>query len=269
MIQVNKEDVAYFKFPNGELGFKPETLHRLDGFDHFHARIYYEGQDDLLALAMLRSRYKEKDGLLTLPYMPYSRQDRPDIGLFMLRFVADMINDMRFRQVTVLEPHSDVSVALLNNVVVFPLVPQMFEDMATYGDWREATDYVFFPDAGAYKRYGKPLNLDKDSVLFGAKTRDVSGSINSLEIFGKDDLNQANVLIVDDLCSRGGTFLEAAKKLKERNAGDIRLLVAHCEPTVFSGDLVKSGLVKKIYTTNSILKEVPSEYKGLFSVTVL
>ena len=60
------------------------------------------------------------------------------------------------------------------------------------------------------------------------------------------------VLIVDDICSRGGTFFYSAQKLKEAGATDIYLYVTHCENTILEGELIKSGLVTRIFTTDSI-----------------
>ena len=63
------------------------------------------------------------------------------------------------------------------------------------------------------------------------------------------------MLIVDDICSRGGTFYHSAQKLKEAGASDIFLYITHCENTILEGELIKSGLVKKIFTTDSIFTE--------------
>jgi ribose-phosphate pyrophosphokinase len=78
--------------------------------------------------------------------------------------------------------------------------------------------------------------------------------MNPDEVKGKD------VLIVDDICSRGGTFFHSAKALKAAGANKIYLYVTHLETTVFNGELLNSGLVEKIYTTNSIFpKEKQSD----------
>ena len=60
------------------------------------------------------------------------------------------------------------------------------------------------------------------------------------------------VLIVDDICSRGGTFYHSAKALKNLGAGEIYLYVSHCENSILEGDLLTSNLVEKVFTTNSI-----------------
>ena len=44
-----------------------------------------------------------------------------------------------------------------------------------------------------------------------------------------------------------------AKALKEAGANHIFLYVSHCENTVLDGEMIKSGLIDKVFTTNSIL----------------
>ena len=46
-----------------------------------------------------------------------------------------------------------------------------------------------------------------------------------------------------------------AEKLKEIGAKDIYLVVTHCEDTIFDGDILKTDLIKKVYTTDSILSK--------------
>ena len=40
--------------------------------------------------------------------------------------------------------------------------------------------------------------------------------------------------------------------LKELGAKEIYLYVTHCENTILEGELLTSGLIEKVYTTNSI-----------------
>ena len=68
----------------------------------------------------------------------------------------------------------------------------------------------------------------------------------------KELVKGSNVLIVDDICSRGGTFYHSAKALKEAGANKIYLYITHCENTILEGEVLMSGLIEKVYTTNSI-----------------
>ncbi|WP_338131069.1 hypothetical protein [Cohnella rhizosphaerae] len=66
-----------------------------------------------------------------------------------------MINAMNFARVTVVEPHSDVTPALLDrSEAVYPTLELLSRVTAETG-FDPAADYLFFPDAGAQKRYGQ------------------------------------------------------------------------------------------------------------------
>ena len=91
--------------------------------------------------------------------------------------------------------------------------------------------------------------------VFGMKKRDwATGQINGLDVAGATELiDGSRVLIVDDICSRGGTFYHSAKKLKELGAKEVYLYVSHCENTILEGEVLSSGLIEKVYTTDSLL----------------
>ena len=111
---------------------------------------------------------------------------------------------------------------------------------------------MFYPDGGASKRYTGMIKLP---YAYGYKRRDtITGEILGLEILGAaSEIAGKNILIVDDISSRGGTFYHSAKKLKELGAKNIYLYISHCENSILEGELIKSNLVKKIFTTDSIL----------------
>jgi ribose-phosphate pyrophosphokinase len=66
------------------------------------------------------------------------------------------------------------------------------------------------------------------------------------------------VIIIDDLCSKGGTFILSAEKLKAVGAAEVYLIVAHCEEAVSQGKILESDLITKVFTTDSILQ--PGKY---------
>lgn len=122
---------------------------------------------------------------------------------------------------------------------------------------------LFYPDEGAMKRYSGMINKP---YCFGVKNRDwETGKILSLSVLGQpEEIYGRDVLIVDDICSRGGTFLHSARKLKEIGAKNIYLYVTHCENTILEGECLDEvyrldgDLIRRIYTTDSIFtKEHP------------
>ena len=162
-----------------------------------------------------------------------------------------MINWLGFDSVTVLDPHSSVSEALINNIVVKR--PNEYVWKAIESKYIGGTDNLtmFFPDEGAMKRYSGMFHLP---YAFGIKKRDwETGEIKGLDVSGMTDLIKGRkILIVDDISSRGGTFYHSAKKLKELGAKEIYLYISHCENTILEGEVLSSGLIDRVITTNSI-----------------
>ena len=112
------------------------------------------------------------------------------------------------------------------------------------------------------KRYSGMTDM---RYVFGLKRRDwETGKIEGLDVIGDAEMIVGKtILIVDDICSRGGTFYHSAKKLKELGADKIYLFVTHCENTILTGDLLSSGLVEKVFTTNSIFSAKHEKVKVL------
>jgi len=170
---------------------------------------------------------------------------------FSLKVFANLINSFGFTYVYVYNVHSNVSEALINNIKASLPEEDIYKVIDIYHP-----DVIFFPDEGACKRYAD-LEVIKRSglpVTFGIKKRDfASGKILGLDVISDTDLTGKKVLIIDDICSAGGTFKYSAIKLKELGAKDVALYVSHCEDNIKHGDLLTTDLISKIYTTDSIL----------------
>lgn len=274
MMLLNGRKVEVTKFPNGESKLDGQAILKLVRENNI-ITLRFESDADLMNLLFLKSHLDSlptvKSVRLIMPYMPYSRMDRTEgTGVFTLKTVANFINSMNFKLVSVFEAHSDVTLALLDRVesVMMAdcgLIDNVMEEIG----FNKQEDFLFYPDAGAEKRYQGKI---KGRHLFGIKHRNFeTGQIESFQIAGKteesDVFNRA--LIVDDLSSYGGTFLHSAKALKEQYGfKEIYLLVGHAENSIVKGELLKSGLVDKVFTTDSIVTETHEnlEVINLFSM---
>lgn len=252
MIRVNGVIIAQNNFPDGTLLLKTEDIDR--GSYHSPTKIewFYDDDGELFTIICLAKKARRK--ILHLPYIPHARQDRvrcPE-DTFTLKYFTEVINSLGFEKVYVLDPHSNVSTALLDMVVVES--PKRYINMAIQdiGINNNFEDLVlFFPDEGSAKRYADMFKLP---YAFGIKKRDwKTGQIQGLNVIDNGiDLKDKTVLIVDDICSKGGTFYHSAKKLKELGVDKIYLYITHCENTILDGEVLTSGLVEKVFTTNSI-----------------
>lgn len=254
MIYLNGSKLNIKKFPNGESLINSQELKLKDQINEI--KLKFETDDDITHLIFLKGHLDELNlkSNLVIGYMPYSRMDRTEgVTLFTLKHVCKLINSLKFESVSIYEPHSDVCVALLDKVKVINMSKDLAEKaLKELEKSRDEQIYLVYPDAGAAKRYGKQINYNK--VLTASKERDFkTGYINKLDINGSIEDKNFKAIIVDDLCSKGGTFTLTASKLREMGATDIYLVVTHCEDTIFKGDILKTDLIKKVYTTNSIL----------------
>lgn len=253
MIKLNGKQVDIGHFPDGTLLMKEtvETDHRTER----SAEIFwkFENNEELVALIYLTNHLKShgvKNIHLDMPYIPNARQDRVknDEDVFTLKYFADIINGLEFTSVTVLDPHSSVSEALINNITVRS--PQIYINKVIDIIGNENL-IMFYPDEGAMKRYSGMIDRP---YTFGIKKRDwTTGKITGLDVSGETELIYGSrILTVDDISSRGGTFYHSAKKLKKLGAKEIYLYVSHCENTILEGEVLKGNLIKKIFTTSSL-----------------
>lgn len=266
MITLNGKTVEIGSFPDGTILMK----HNYDGRGFASITWRYENDREFLGLIYLVKHlrnigYRQID--LTMPYIPNARMDRvkSDEDVFTLKYFAEVLNSLELSSVTVLDPHSSVSEALIDKLIVKHPDGYIEAVLNRIGvvEWTTITsDFMqppkkkysltmFYPDEGSVKRYANKIVLP---YAFGIKKRNwETGVIEGLEVAGDvESIVGRDILIVDDICSRGGTFYHSAKKLKELGARDIYLYVSHCENTILEGDLLKGDLIKKVFTTDSI-----------------
>src|SRR5205085_1153606 len=99
------------------------------------------------------------------------------------KYVTEFINGLRFQSVEVLEPHSDVAVALLDRAKAYYINFELVEEVKKIVEFDEENDFLVFPDSGASKRYAK---MKANNVLVGYKHRDFkTGKIQSLQLVGR------------------------------------------------------------------------------------
>lgn len=256
MIKINGEVVNVKKFPDGTLLLKEDVPYNFKDYREATITWLFENNEELVTLIYI-VKHLNSHGIynlyLNMPYIPNARQDRVKTSedVFTLKYFAEVINWLDFDSVTVLDPHSSVSEALINNIVIKH--PDRYVWEAIESKYIGGTDNLtmFFPDEGAMKRYSTMFNLP---YAFGIKKRDwETGEIKGLDLSGMTDLIKGRkILIVDDISSRGGTFYHSAKKLKELGAKQIYLYISHCENTILEGEVLSSGLIDRVFTTNSI-----------------
>jgi len=257
MIFVNQEKIEFKNFNDGSFRVKYEV--DPEG-QHSHILWLYDGAIEALQLWYLVKHIHERmpDQIIDLemPYCCDARMDRCQNRdeVFTLKYFADLLNALPLHSVKVFDPHSHVCEALINRLIVETPIYNLhlMSELYPKAVW-------FFPDAGAEKRYG-PMVPNKLSC-FGVKHRDWdTQEIHDLSIFGAiESIKNNDIIICDDIVSRGSTLYSAAKQLKELGANNIYVYVSHCENTVLQPhingkSLLDYDLITKLYTTNSIYR---------------
>lgn len=248
MIKVNSLPVNAGYYPDGTL-----RLNLAPQGDNAQIEWLFENNEEAFIVYFITHHLRvhgTKHITLKMPYIPNARMDRvrADDEIFTLKYFADFINGLNFDKVIVRDPHSAVSLEAFERLEcedIKPVLNSLCSKLLT------PKDTVFFPDAGSCKRYSGYLS--NVNIIYGVKNRDwKTGKILGLNVEGNIPPAPFNVLIIDDISSYGGTFYHSAKKLKELGANKIWLYITHCENSILEGDLIKSGLVERIFTTKSI-----------------
>lgn len=195
---------------------------------------------------------------LYAPYFIGARSDRKfQSGSvnYLKQVICPIINSQKFNTVLVLDPHSDVLEACLDNyekVNNHTVVKYALTDIDNRNDAQDRIVLVS-PDAGAYKKiFDVAQKFDIRNVVTAMKHRDIkSGQITHTEVPNLEKYGEAHkFVIVDDICDGGRTFIELAKEIRKHNAlSEIYLIVTH---GIFSaGFLELSRHFTKVYCTNS------------------
>ena len=189
---------------------------------------------------------------LVIPCMFQQQHDRRFHAneSFELKIVAEFINSCNFKKIYIFHPHSDVTQALINNLRIIDntkFITKVLEDIGT-------TPILLSTDAGSYKWINKMADvIEFKGEVYGAnKSRDLF-THKLTQVIDRQDFEGRDILIVDDLCVFGGTFVGLAKLLKERNVGKLYLAVSHM--TVKTPNKELENLYEKVYCTNSKFDE--------------
>ncbi|RLM07798.1 ribose-phosphate pyrophosphokinase [Gibbsiella quercinecans] len=213
--------------------------------------------DDFMLLAQLvdavRHRFLIKESLLELPYLPYARQDRHmgDGDSFALQVFGQLLNTLAFDRVTVLDPHSDVAAAAVNRLHAITQQQCMQHSARLAGLLAQQRLMLIAPDAGALKKiHAVAAHFSLAEYGTMTKHRDVlTGELTGFELL-TGDVQGKDVLIVDDLCDAGGTFIGAAQVLRQAGARAVSLYVTHGVFSQGTARLLAQG-IDHIYTTTS------------------
>ena len=195
---------------------------------------------------------------LYIPYCIGGRSDRKfqNGGInYIKQVIAPIINSQNFDAVQIMDPHSDVLEACINNFVKVDNYKLIKFGLEKIDNKDGAQDRICLvsPDAGAYKKvFDVAQKFGIEKIITATKVREIkTGKILHTEVPTLDQHNNLKYVIVDDICDGGRTFIELSKAIRgSRPTAEVYLIVTH---GIFSAgfDLL-SEYFNGIYTTNSV-----------------
>ena len=206
----------------------------------------YSGEGEFIHLAQLKDLIEVENkpviayNVLDITYLPYARQDKEirNNTTFSLNTFAKLLNSLEFDEISILDPHSHRAIELIKNSREYYPKQAVLKVIDL-----TKSDVVCYPDKGAVCKYSTKYDVQ---YVYGEKERDAgSGKISNYKLFG--NVEGKNVLIVDDICDGGATFILLATALLNTGAKNIALFVSH---GIFSKGLrpLKSAWIKRIFT---------------------
>jgi ribose-phosphate pyrophosphokinase len=221
--------ISTMKFPGGEVGVNVNTgsidafTTQAQGIITITLTAKIQNSDHLMQMFMatdaLKRVYPFAHIDLLIPYFPYARQDRVcNAGeALSVKVMAQLINAMNYSTVTVVDPHSPVLVAALDRCYV---IEQSDAFKHIKQDWHNWT--IVAPDAGATKKTEDFAKLvGAKGVLYCNKKRNLAdGKIMGMSILNPEELQiGSKLLVLDDICDGGRTFIEVAGAIHRVSPG--------------------------------------------------
>jgi ribose-phosphate pyrophosphokinase len=255
-ITLDMENTGFFGI-TFEKGLQEVTIKsRLNSFKDLELIIC--ANQALIELGIQNSGFKLKEINLYVPYFIGARSDRKFLNgqsNYLKTVICPIINSQNFSRVTILDPHSDVLEACLDN---FQKISNVYFASNAIKRYVEGDLTLISPDAGALKKiYDVSKAIDCNRVIVANKLRDmVTGNIIRMEVPGLDDTpGSKSFVICDDIGDGFGTFIQIAKSIrnirpKEIFNDRIYLVVTHSIQEIG----LKNALeyIDLILTTNSV-----------------
>jgi ribose-phosphate pyrophosphokinase len=247
--------VELVKFPGGELYAR--YLESVRGADMFIVQSLGEPVNEnlmqLLIMIDAAKRASAKRIVAVLPWYAYSRQDRKTKPRepITARLVANMIQAAGAERVMTMDLHT----GQIEGYFTFPVdhltAMHTFVDYFVDQDFKDAEDAVVVaPDTGEVK-VAKQLagHLGLPWAIVN-KMRDRPDRSEVTHVIG--DVAGKRVIMIDDIIATGGTLVNAAARLVEDGATEVRAAATHGE---FSGGAyrrIEDSLIKEVVVTDTL-----------------
>lgn len=176
---------------------------------------------------------------LYIPYLPYSRQDKivSNTSTFALNTFLTVLNTCGlFGRIITVDVHNAKLIeedGRIENIIPNEEINEIIE--------QENIDLICYPDKGASNR---GYDLNRNGFSLDKVRNQLTGEIEGLKLTRPMNLKGLRILIVDDICDGGRTFIEASKLLYSLDAEEIMLYTSHGIYSKGTQVIFDSGITK-------------------------
>ena len=239
------------RFADGEFSVCYDETVR--GRDVFLVQSTFPNSDNLMELLLMIDAAKRASARTinaVIPYFGWARQDRKDqprvaIGA---KLVADMLSVAGITRLITMDLHADQEQGFFDvpvdhlyaSSVMLPYIESLHLDNLV----------IATPDVGGSKRasaYSKYFNCP---LVLCNKVRRRPNEVASMQIIG--DVQDANVVLIDDMVDTAGTITKAADLMMENGAKSVRALASHCVMSGPASERVQASQLTEMVFTDSI-----------------
>ena len=244
-------DLSITRFADGE--FEVCFEESIRGQDVFLVQSTFPNADNLMELLLMidaAKRASAKTITAVIPYFGWARQDRkskPRVSIA-AKLVADMLSVAGISRMITMDLHADQEQGFFNVPVDHLYASSVLLPYIQSLNLKNLV--IATPDVGGTKRastYSKYLNCP---LVLCNKTRKKANEVASMEIIG--DVQDADVVLVDDIVDTAGTITKAADLMKANRARTVRAIASHCVMSGPASERVQNSALVEMVFTDSI-----------------
>lgn len=223
------------------------------GKDVFLVQSTFPNADNLMELLLMVDAAKRASARTVnavVPYFGWARQDRkskPRVSIA-AKLVADMLSVAGINRLITMDLHADQEQGFFNVPVDHLYASSV---MLPYIESLKLENLVIAtPDVGGSKRantYSKYLNCP---LVLCNKSRKKPNEVAEMQIIG--DVQDANVILVDDMVDTAGSITCAANIMLTNGAKSVRAIASHCVMSGPASERVEQSDLTEIVFTDSI-----------------
>ena len=244
-------DLSITRFADGE--FEVCFEESIRGQNVFLVQSTFPNADNLMELLLMidaAKRASAKTITAVIPYFGWARQDRkskPRVSIA-AKLVADMLSVAGISRMITMDLHADQEQGFFNVPVDHLYASSVLLPYIQSLNLKNLV--IATPDVGGTKRastYSKYLNCP---LVLCNKTRKKANEVASMEIIG--DVQDADVVLVDDIVDTAGTITKAAELMKANGARTVRAIASHCVMSGPASERVENSALVEMVFTDSI-----------------